>query len=72
MELKKLLSTDDIVVDDAAVISIDSKGVDIKVRQGAQVPPTCLPFFSFSFYPKQTGDLKTHFSGAVQHPEGVI
>lgn len=49
MKLKKLLSTDKIAVDDAAVISIDSKGIDIKVRQGAQVPPTCLLLFSLSF-----------------------
>ena len=26
-------------VDDAALISIDSKGVDVRVRQGAQVRP---------------------------------
>lgn len=34
--LKELLSTE-IEVDDAALISIDSKGIDIRVRQGAQV-----------------------------------
>ncbi|GLU21864.1 hypothetical protein SLE2022_379760 [Rubroshorea leprosula] len=33
--LKELLSTE-IEVDDAALISIDSKGIDIRVRQGAQ------------------------------------
>uniref|UniRef100_A0A0E0JVI5 CREG-like beta-barrel domain-containing protein n=1 Tax=Oryza punctata TaxID=4537 RepID=A0A0E0JVI5_ORYPU len=33
--LKKLLSTEG-EVDDAALISIDSKGIDIRVRQGAQ------------------------------------
>ncbi|KAF6155633.1 hypothetical protein GIB67_034728 [Kingdonia uniflora] len=33
--LKELLSTE-IEIDDAALISIDSKGVDIRVRQGAQ------------------------------------
>ncbi|XP_019429794.1 PREDICTED: uncharacterized protein LOC109337303 [Lupinus angustifolius] len=33
--LKKLLSTE-IEVDDAALISIDSKGTDVRVRQGAQ------------------------------------
>jgi hypothetical protein len=34
--LRELLSTE-IEVDDAALISIDSKGTDIRVRQGAQV-----------------------------------
>lgn len=34
--LKELLSKE-AEVDDAAFISIDSKGVDIRVRQGAQV-----------------------------------
>ncbi|MED6218931.1 hypothetical protein PIB30_031160 [Stylosanthes scabra] len=34
--LKKLLSNDETEVDDAALISIDSKGTDIRVRQGAQ------------------------------------
>ncbi|KAL1292639.1 hypothetical protein HN51_053206 [Arachis hypogaea] len=34
--LKKLLSNDEAEVDDAALISIDSKGTDIRVRQGAQ------------------------------------
>lgn len=34
--LKKLLSNET-EVDDAALISIDSKGTDIRVRQGAQV-----------------------------------
>ncbi|KAL5213478.1 hypothetical protein ABZP36_024325 [Zizania latifolia] len=34
--LKELLSTEG-EVDDAALISIDSKGIDIRVRQGAQV-----------------------------------
>lgn len=34
--LKKLLSSET-EVDDAALISIDSKGTDIRVRQGAQV-----------------------------------
>lgn len=34
--LKDLLSTET-DVDDAAFISIDSKGTDIRVRQGAQV-----------------------------------
>jgi len=33
--LRELLSTE-IEVDDAALISIDSKGTDIRVRQGAQ------------------------------------
>ncbi|XP_010927250.1 uncharacterized protein [Elaeis guineensis] len=33
--LKKLLSTE-VEIDDAALISIDSKGTDIRVRQGAQ------------------------------------
>ncbi|KMZ60577.1 Pyridoxamine 5'-phosphate oxidase-related, FMN-binding [Zostera marina] len=44
MKLKKLLSTDKIAVDDAAVISIDSKGIDIKVRQGAQFNIQRVPF----------------------------
>lgn len=35
--LKELLSAES-EVDDAALISIDSKGIDIRVRQGAQVP----------------------------------
>ena len=34
--LKDLMSTET-KVDDAALISIDSKGVDVQVRQGAQV-----------------------------------
>lgn len=34
--LKELLSTET-EIDDAALISIDSKGVDIRVREGAQV-----------------------------------
>jgi len=34
--LKEMLSTE-IEVDDAALISIDSKGTDVRVRQGAQV-----------------------------------
>ena len=34
--LKKILSTE-IEVDDAALISIDSRGTDVRVRQGAQV-----------------------------------
>lgn len=34
--LKDLLSAES-EVDDAALISIDSKGIDIRVRQGAQV-----------------------------------
>lgn len=33
--LKEILSTDE-EIDDAALISIDSKGIDIRVRQGAQ------------------------------------
>jgi hypothetical protein len=37
--LKELLSTET-EVDDAAFISIDSKGTDIRVRQGAQVIPS--------------------------------
>jgi len=35
-KLRELLSSES-EVDDAALISIDSKGVDIRVRQGAQV-----------------------------------
>ncbi|KAA8541536.1 hypothetical protein F0562_022688 [Nyssa sinensis] len=38
--LKELLSMEN-EVDDAALISIDSKGTDIRVRQGAQVPLPC-------------------------------
>lgn len=38
--LRKVLSLDG-EIDDAALISIDSKGTDIRVRQGAQVPETC-------------------------------
>lgn len=34
--LKELLSPDGELLDDAALISIDSKGTDIRVRQGAQ------------------------------------
>ncbi|CAD6248095.1 unnamed protein product [Miscanthus lutarioriparius] len=34
--LKELLSTDEGEVDDVAVISMDSKGIDIRVRHGAQ------------------------------------
>lgn len=34
--LKELLS-EEIEVDDAALISIDSRGTDVRVRQGAQV-----------------------------------
>lgn len=34
--LKELLS-EEAEIDDAALISIDSKGVDVRVRQGAQV-----------------------------------
>lgn len=37
--LKELLSTEG-EVDDVAVISLDSKGIDIRVRQGAQVQPS--------------------------------
>jgi hypothetical protein len=37
--LKELLSSET-EVDDAAFISIDSKGTDIRVRQGAQVIPS--------------------------------
>ncbi|GMN66661.1 hypothetical protein TIFTF001_035717 [Ficus carica] len=40
--LKELLSTET-EVDDAALISIDSKGIDIRVRQGAQA---CISFSS--------------------------
>lgn len=36
--LKELMSAET-EVDDAALISIDSKGTDIRVRQGAQVIP---------------------------------
>jgi hypothetical protein len=43
--LKKLLSVE-VEVDDAALISIDSKGVDIHVRQGAQVNMPCFPLLS--------------------------
>ena len=38
--LKEILSTDEGEVDDVAVISMDSKGIDIRVRHGAQVQPT--------------------------------
>lgn len=38
--LKELLSAD-AEIDDAALISIDSKGIDVRVRQGAQVLFTC-------------------------------
>jgi hypothetical protein len=38
--LKELLSTDEGEVDDVALISMDSKGIDIRVRQGAQVQPS--------------------------------
>jgi hypothetical protein len=37
--LKELLLTEG-EVDDVAVISMDSKGIDIRVRQGAQVQPS--------------------------------
>lgn len=41
--LKELLSLEN-EVDDVALISIDSKGTDIRVRQGAQVLPcTAIP-----------------------------
>lgn len=40
--LKELLSVE-AEVDDAALISIDSKGTDIRVRQGAQVKQTNKP-----------------------------
>jgi hypothetical protein len=43
--LKELLSVE-VEVDDAALISIDSKGVDICVRQGAQVSMPCFPLLS--------------------------
>jgi hypothetical protein len=43
--LKELLSVE-VEVDDAALISIDSKGVDIRVRQGAQVNMPCFPLLS--------------------------
>jgi hypothetical protein len=43
--LKELLSVE-VEVDDAALISIDSKGVDIRVRQGAQVSMPCFPSLS--------------------------
>jgi hypothetical protein len=35
--VKEHLSTDEGEVDDLAVISMDSKGIDIRVQQGAQV-----------------------------------
>lgn len=38
--LKELLSLET-EVDDAALISIDSKGTDVRVRQGAQVNAAC-------------------------------
>lgn len=38
--LIELLSTDEGEVDDVALISMDSKGIDIRVRQGAQVQPS--------------------------------
>ncbi|XP_010519270.1 PREDICTED: uncharacterized protein LOC104798773 isoform X2 [Tarenaya hassleriana] len=41
--LRELLSTES-EVDDAALISIDSKGIDIRVRQGAQFNIQRLPF----------------------------
>lgn len=41
--LREVLSIDS-EVDDAALISIDSKGVDIRVRQGAQFNVQRLPF----------------------------
>ncbi|KAK4267707.1 hypothetical protein QN277_024452 [Acacia crassicarpa] len=41
--LKQLLSTE-MEVDDAALISIDSKGTDIRVRQGAQFNVQRIPF----------------------------
>ena len=37
--LKELLSAE-AEVDDVAVISMDCKGIDIRVRQGAQVKPS--------------------------------
>lgn len=40
--LKELLSAE-VEIDDAALISVDSKGTDIRVRQGAQV------MFSYCF-----------------------
>lgn len=36
--LRSILSTEG-EIDDAALISIDSKGTDVRVRQGAQVSP---------------------------------
>lgn len=41
--LKKILSTE-VEVDDAALISIDSRGTDVRVRQGAQVHNIVLVF----------------------------
>lgn len=46
--LKELLSLATEEVDDAALISIDSKGTDIRVRQGAQVPLLLLSRASFN------------------------
>ncbi|AQK68553.1 hypothetical protein Zm00014a_009669 [Zea mays] len=42
--LKELLSTDEGEVDDVALISMDSKGIDIRVRQGAQFNIQRVPF----------------------------
>lgn len=43
--LKELLSAE-VEIDDAALISVDSKGTDIRVRQGAQVKISSYYFFS--------------------------
>eukprot|EP01018_Ginkgo_biloba_P026580 Gb_36030 [translate_table: standard] len=45
--LRELLSTET-EVDDAALISIDSKGTDIRVRQGAQDSKPCILISQFN------------------------
>lgn len=54
--LKELLSAE-VEIDDAALISVDSKGTDIRVRQGAQVmfsycfsQACCYMYFFLSYF----------------------
>jgi hypothetical protein len=47
--LKELLSAE-VEIDDAALISVDSKGTDIRVRQGAQVIFFILFFSAACFF----------------------
>ncbi|KAK9281745.1 hypothetical protein L1049_004650 [Liquidambar formosana] len=69
--LKELLSAET-EVDDAALISIDSKGTDIRVRQGAQVSILCNNHSRFAFSRIFMTLFQSFVIFAVQHTEVIF